>query len=173
MMDIIRTDGDAVHGVVAANLKALLQDAFGRPQEPSQVDMPRAAFRLLVMDERQNVMGHLAAFERDVAIGDHIYSIGMLGSVAVAPDHRRQGLCKKLVATAHKCFGEHRLPYSILFACNPDVYRSSGYHLMKNEMFFLDEDGHWKTFVFRGSMYCELDNRRWPNQRIDLKGPVV
>ena len=173
MIDIIRTNGDAVQGVLATNLNALLEDAFGRPQEPIQIDMPRAAFRLLVMGERQIVIGHLAAYERDVAIGDHIYSIGMLGGVAVAPKHRRQGLCKKLVAAAHKCFRNHRLPYSILFACNPDVYRSSGYHLMENEMFFLDEDGHWKTFVFRGSMYRELDNRRWPNQRIDLKGPVV
>lgn len=53
------------------------------------------------------------------------------------------------------------------------MYRSSGYLLMRNEMFFLDEDGRWKTYVFRGSMFCELDDRRWQDHKIDLKSPVV
>jgi hypothetical protein len=172
-MDIVRTDGDAVQGLIADSLKTLLEDAFGRPPEPSQIELPKATFRLLVTDGGQMVIAHLAAYERNVVIGGHYHSIGMLGGVAVASKHRRQGLCKKLVAIAHDSFREHQVPYSILFACNPNVYRSSGYHLMKNELFFLDEDGHWKTYIFRGSMYCELDDRRWPNQRIDLKGPVV
>lgn len=172
-MDIIRTSSDALSSVSVDSLNALLEDAFGQPLEPTRIEMPKPTFRLLATGDGKAVMGHLAAYERDVTIGGQYYSIGMLGGVAVASDHRRQGLCKKLISIAHKHFRAHRLPFSILFACNPDVYRSSGYHLMKNEMFFLDEDGHWKTYVFRGSMFCELDDCRWPNQIIDLKGPVV
>ena len=172
-MDVLKINSDALQGAIAASLNALLEDAFRHPLEPSQIERPKAAFRLLAMDEGKTVIAHLAAYERNVTIGDHNCSIGMLGGIAVALEHRRRGLCKKLVAAAHSSFRERQLPYSILFACNPKVYRSSGYHLMRNEMFFLDEDGHWKTYVFRGSMFCELDDRRWPDQKIDLNGPVV
>ena len=38
---------------------------------------------------------------------------------------------------------------------------------------FLDVDGTWKTLVYRGGMYAELMGRSWPNQIVDLRGPVV
>ncbi|MEZ5936035.1 MAG: GNAT family N-acetyltransferase [Alphaproteobacteria bacterium] len=91
-MNVIRTNGDAVHGVMAAGLSALLDDAYGHPLEPGQIELPKAAFRLLVMNERQTVVAHLAAYKRDVTIGGHGCSIGMLGSAAVASEHRRRGL---------------------------------------------------------------------------------
>jgi len=44
---------------------------------------------------------------------------------------------------------------------------------MRNETRFLDVDGAWKTFVYRGSMYAELAERPWPNGILDLAGRVV
>ena len=44
---------------------------------------------------------------------------------------------------------------------------------MQNETHFLDADGVWKSFVYRGSMYAELAERRWPNRMLDLAGGVV
>ena len=38
---------------------------------------------------------------------------------------------------------------------------------------FIHGDGTTKTFVYRGSMYAELAQRRWPNQLLDLRGSVV
>jgi hypothetical protein len=44
---------------------------------------------------------------------------------------------------------------------------------MQNEMHFLDTDGAWKIFVYRGSMYAELAQRPWPNRAFELAGGVV
>jgi hypothetical protein len=44
---------------------------------------------------------------------------------------------------------------------------------MQNQTRFLDTDGQWKTFVYRGGMYAELSPKPWPNQLIDLCGPTV
>ena len=56
---------------------------------------------------------------------------------------------------------------------SPAYTRSSGYRLMQNATRFLDVDGTWKTLVYRGGMYAELMERSWPNQIVDLRGPVV
>ena len=68
---------------------------------------------------------------------------------------------------------ERRIPFSILFAWEPRIYEGSGYKLMQNQIRFLDSDGGWKTFVYQGGMYAELMGTPWPNQVIDLCGPVV
>ena len=44
---------------------------------------------------------------------------------------------------------------------------------MANTTRFLDSDGAWKTLVYRGGMYAELGDRRWPNLPIDLRGRAV
>jgi len=53
------------------------------------------------------------------------------------------------------------------------VYLSSGDRLMQNATRFLDADGAWKTFVYRGSMFAELAERPWPNRMLELAGGVV
>jgi predicted acetyltransferase len=99
--------------------------------------------------------------------------IGMLGGVVVAPEQRRKGYSRILVRHAHEQLRDRLIPFSILFANNPRVYESSGYKLMQNATRFIDADGTQKTFVYRGSMYAELAERRWPNQLLDLRGSVV
>ena len=96
----------------------------------------------------------------------------MIGGVAVAPDCRRRGHSRALVGQAHEYLKRQSIPFSILFAYGPR-YESSGYRLMQNATHFLDADGAWKTFVFRGSMFAELSGRLWPNQMLDLRGRVV
>jgi hypothetical protein len=44
---------------------------------------------------------------------------------------------------------------------------------MQNATRFIDADGSLKTFVYRGSMYAELSERRWLNQLLDLRGGTV
>ena len=129
--------------------------------------------RFLLMHGSTTVAGHLAAYEREVVIGDDRCLLGMIGDVAVEKAFRRQGHSKKLVQAAHDYFFGKSIPFSVLFAFEPEVYESSGYRLMENEIYFLDADNVWNTFVYRGSMYCELGDQRWPNRKIDLKGPTV
>jgi predicted acetyltransferase len=99
--------------------------------------------------------------------------VGLLGEIAIAAGRRRSGIARCLVRQAHEQLQARSIPFSILFAFEPRIYQSSGYKLMQNQTRFLDADGQWKTFVYRGSMYAELLGRPWRNQPIDLCGPVV
>jgi predicted acetyltransferase len=118
-------------------------------------------------------VGHLALYQRQVKMGDEVLEIGMVGGVAVAPDHRRKGHCRLLLLRAHDDLRARSISFSILFAFEPRVYLSSGYRPMQNETHFLDVDGAWKTFVYRGSMFAELTKRPWPNRMLELPGGVV
>jgi predicted acetyltransferase len=110
---------------------------------------------------------------RQVAIGAELLEIGMLGGVVVAPDQRRKGHSRLLVRHAHERLRSRHIPFSILFANEPRLYESGGYKLMQNATRFIDADATTKTLIYRGSMYAELGQRRWPNHLLDLRGPVV
>jgi predicted N-acetyltransferase YhbS len=176
MIELIRTSHIEANAEDAADVRALLNDAFpdGAPDELGgyygRHGLPTAT--LLLRDSRR-VVGHLAIYERQIRIGDEALQAGLLGEIAVAADRRRGGLARDLVREAHEHLRARSIPYSILFAYEPRVYESSGYRLMRNQMRFLDTDGQWKTFVYRGSMYAELSGRPWPDQPVDLCGPTA
>jgi predicted N-acetyltransferase YhbS len=176
MIELIRTGHVAANAEYAAEARALLNDAYpdGAPDELSdyysRYGLPTAT---LLLREGRRVVGHLAIFERQIKIGDESLQAGLLGEIAVAADRRRAGLARDLVREAHAHLQARAIPFAILFAYEPRVYQSSGYRLMPNQMRFLDSDGAWKTFVYRGSMYAELSERRWPDQPVDLCGPAV
>jgi hypothetical protein len=170
-------------GLVAsldAEVHALLREAFPSDEAAAAGDYylpygPPAT--ILVLSEshpkEQRVIGHLAAYRREIAIGPDSVEIGMIGGVAIAPAHRGKGHVRALVGRIHVRFGQWALPFSVLFAFEPSVYASSGYKPMANTTRFRDSDGTWKTLVHRGGMYAELTERRWPNLPIDLHGPAV
>ena len=157
-------------------VRALLNDAFpgGAPDELNHYyarhGIPNTTLLLI---EGHRVVGHLALYEREIRIGNEALTAGLLGEIAVAADCRRRGFGRGLVNEAHEQLRAKSIPFSILFAFEPRVYASSGYRLMQNEMRFLDTDGAWKTFVYRGSMYAELLDRPWPNLPTDLRGTAV
>jgi predicted N-acetyltransferase YhbS len=176
MIELIRTSHIEANGEYAADVRALLNDAFpdGAPDELGHYyirhGLPTAT---LLLTESGRVVGHLAIYEREIRIGNETLQAGLLGEIAVAADRRRAGLARDIVRAAHAHLQAHAIPFSILFAYEPRVYVSSGYRLMQNQMRFLDSDGQWKTFVYRGSMYAELLGRPWPDQPVDLCGPAV
>lgn len=160
----------------SSEVRALLNDAFpdGAPDELNHYyarhGIPNTTILLI---EGHRVVGHLALYEREIRIGNEALTAGLLGEIAVAADCRRRGLGRSLVNEAHERLRVASIPFSILFAYEPRVYVSSGYRLMQNEMRFLDTDGAWKMFVYRGSMYAELLDRPWPDLPIDLRGTAV
>jgi predicted acetyltransferase len=176
MIELIRTNHIEADAEYAADVRALLNDAFpdGAPDELSgyysRYGLPTAT---LLLREGRRVVGHLAIYERQIKIGNETLQAGLLGEIAITADRRRAGLARDLVRHAHEHLQAHSIPFSILFAYEPRVYESSGYRLMQNQMRFLDTDGRWKTFVYRGSMYAELLGRPWPDQLVDLCGPAV
>ncbi|HEV3492589.1 MAG TPA: GNAT family N-acetyltransferase [Reyranella sp.] len=174
-MTIDEISRDALTGDLETMVQALLVEAF---REGSSTDGDYYARhgvpdRILIAREAQQVVGHLALYRRPVKMGDEVLEIGMIGAVAVAPDHRRRGHCRRLLRRAHDDLRARSIPFSILFAFEPRVYLSSGYRLMQNETHFLDADGAWKSLVYRGSMYAELAERPWPNRMLELAGGVV
>jgi predicted N-acetyltransferase YhbS len=176
MIELIKTSHIEANSEFATDVRMLLNDAFpdGAPNELSnyysRCGIPTTT--LILSDDRRAV-GHLAIHERQIKIGDEAQRVGLLGEIAIAVDRGRTGLARSLVRQAHEHLHRQSIPFSILFAVEPHVYASSGYKLMQNKTRFLDADGQWKTFVYRGSMYAELLARPWPNQLIDLCGPAV
>lgn len=174
-MELVRTTLADLSGSLASGVRALLEDAFPdrAPGEKDYYSEHGAPALILVLRESEDVIGHLATYQREVQIGDETLEVGMIGGVAIASDYRRRGHSRALIGQAHAYLMKASIPFSILFAYEPRVYQSSGYKLMQNETHFLDMDGAWRTFVFRGSMYAELSGRHWPNRSLDLRGRVV
>ncbi len=156
---------------LAAQVDTLLRVCFDL-KEPYDYGPDRAELVLLLNDGGR-VVGHLAAYRREVRIGDTTARIGMIGGVAVDPAERGRGHVRTMVADCHARFAAEDLPFSILFAFVPAVYRSCDYREMTNTTRFLERDGSWKELVFRGGMVAELGRRRWPDLPIDLLGPAV
>jgi predicted acetyltransferase len=170
-MELVRTSLGDLTGTLKSGVHGLLDTAFlGEGDYYSEHGMPAL---ILVLCDGAHVIGHLALYEREVGIAGETVTIGMIGGVAIASDYRGRGYSRALVRHAHEYPKEQSIPFSILFAYEPRVYESSGYKLMRNETHFLDVDGAWKSFVYRGSVYAELSDRRWPNQLLDLRGRVV
>lgn len=175
MIELLESSPVALGGDLASGVHTLLRDAF--PEDaPGEGDYYRthgAPRVVIILREAPHVIAHLALYQRQMNIGNETLEIGMLGGIVVAPERRRRGHSRVLVRRAHEQLKARNIPFSILFACKPRVYEASGYKLMQKETHFIDIDGTSKTLVFRGSMYAELLQKRWPNQLLDLCGRVV
>jgi predicted acetyltransferase len=173
-MDLHQIARADLTGEIESHVQALLKEAFpdSFSKKTDYYSHETPALIWIIRHDRA-VIGHLALYERQVKIADELLNIGMIGGVAVASQQRRRGCSRLLIQSAHEYLKRKLIPFSILFAYEPGFYRSSGYRLMENETYFLDCDNTWKTFVFRGGMYAELLDRRWPNQTVDLRGRVV
>lgn len=150
--------------------RTLVCEAFSEPVDTYGCLDPTAV--LLAVDESK-VVGHSFLYERSVVLGDRGLQLGMIGDVAVSTERRSEGLCKMLLRSAHAHFRERSIDFSVLFAFEPPIYRSSGYVPMRNTTRFLDKDGTWKTLVHRGGMAAALGKRPWPHEPLDLKGRAV
>ena len=134
MIQLIRTNYIEADNELAAEARALLNDAFpdGAPNELSgyyaRHGIPTAT---LLLREGRRAVGHLAMYERQIKIGDETVEVGLLGEIAIAADRRRAGLARHLVRQAHEDLQARSIPFSILFAYEPRVYASSGYQLIK------------------------------------------
>jgi hypothetical protein len=170
-MRLLQTEPGALPADLAAQVDTLLRVCYDLT-DPYDYGPDRAEL-VLLLNESDRVVGHLAAYRRAVSVGDETVTVGMIGGVAIDPAERGHGHVRSLLAKVHRQFAAEALPFSLLFAFVPAVYHSSGYREMTNTTRLLDHDGRWKDLVFRGGMVAELGNRRWPGLPIDLRGPGV
>ncbi|HEY2871662.1 MAG TPA: GNAT family N-acetyltransferase [Reyranella sp.] len=170
-MKLLRTEPQALSAALHAQVDTLLRTAFDLT-DPYDYGPDRAEL-VLVLDDTGGAIGHAATYRRPISIGEETVTVGMIGGVAIDAAERGRGHVRVLMAEIHRHFTAEALPFSLLFAFVPAVYRSSGYREMTNTTRFLDHDGAWKDLVFRGGMVAELGRRRWPDLPIDLRGPGV
>jgi predicted acetyltransferase len=172
-MDLIEIAPAALIGPLEARVRRLLGETFFNDAAVDYYAHLGVPETVLVLREGEEVAGHLALYRRAVGILDREVEIGMIGGVAVAPGWRGRGHCRALVQHANGWLRDRSVAFSLLFAFEPRVYESSGYRLMRNQIRYLDSDGTWRTLVYRGGMYAELLEKRWPDQLVDLRGPMV
>ena len=175
MVELLEVRPDDLSGDLASGVHKMLRDAF--PEDGANegdyyraVGAPEVA---MVLRDGSLVFGHLGLYTREAQIGNETLEIGMLGGIVVAPDRRRRGHSRVLVQHAHENLKKRRVPFSVLFAYEPRIYEGGGYKPMQNATHFNEPDGKPRTLVYRGSMYAELSQRRWPNQLLDLRGRTV
>jgi predicted acetyltransferase len=174
-MELLETSRAGLVGPLESKVLALLDEAFpdGASANGDYYALNGTPEIIVILQDGQEVVGHLALYRRHVGIGDESVEIGLIGGVAIARDRRGRGHSRRLLQHAHGLLKERSIAFSILFAYEPRIYQRSGYRLMQNATHFLDVDGTWKTLVYRGGMYAELMARAWPNKIVDLRGPVV
>jgi predicted acetyltransferase len=174
-MELLETSRAGLVGPLEAKVLALLDEAFpdGVSATGDYYAQNGTPEIIVILQDGQELVGHLALYRRHVGIGHESVEIGLIGGIAIARDRRGRGHSRRLLQHAHGRLKERSIPFSILFAYEPRIYQRSGYRLMQNATHFLDADGTWKTLVYRGGMYAELMGRSWPNQIVDLRGPVV
>jgi len=171
-MWLVRTDLDGLTGIVAAQVRLLLSDAF--PDAAGGYDYgPQPPTAIILLLDGETVVGHLALYEREVELGGAPLPIGLIGGVAVTQSCRGKGCARMLLSDARGLLRGRGIAFSILFASAPAVYRSSGYREMTNVSRFIDHDGAHKEFVYCGGMVAELADRRWPEGLLDLRGATV
>ena len=170
--DLLQRSAGDIPAEYAEQAHTLLCEAF--PDLETLYDYgPGATPQVILLLKDRTVIGHLAAYTRPVLVGRGKLTIGLIGGVAVATCHRLRGHARGLVAKAHAYFRSRSIAFSVLFATDPTVYRSSGYRPMRNVTRFLDTDAAWKEYVYHGGMVAELDNHQWDDAFLDLMGPTV
>ncbi len=162
------TPSESAH--LQQQINALLLQAF--PDTDGDSCEQSKPWKLVLGLETAQVVAHVAIYIRPVLIDGAERRIGLLGDVAVAPEFRRMGIARRLIAEAHRLLIEQHINFAVLFAFNPDVYASSGYAPMENETRFI-EAGQTKHFVYRGGMVSALGDEVWDAKLLDLQGEAV
>jgi predicted N-acetyltransferase YhbS len=170
-VEIVHLERPQLSGTAEIAVRKLIRGAF--PDAAGDLYDRRTPDRTVLLWDADDLIGHIAAYIRPVLLGDEAVTIGLIGDVAIAPGFQSRGYAKRLIREVHEFFGAASLPFSVLFAFEPERYRSSGYRPMTNETRFLDADGSWKKFVYRGGMVTELGCRKWPDLTLDLQGEAV
>ena len=129
-MRLMQTASEALPADLTAQVDTLLRVCFDLTA-PYDYGPDRAEI-VLALDDAGKVVGHAAIYRRPISIGNETVAVGMIGGVAIAAAERGRGHVRTLMAEIHRQFAAEALPFSLLFAFVPAVYRSSGYREMSN-----------------------------------------
>ncbi len=132
-------------------------------------------FRCAVVIERS---GRICAcglgYEREMSQNQQHFKAGIVGGIAVSAEFREQGLAKAVLEAIDKHMVFLGVDCSFLFAYEPKVYQSSGYHALSAPIYYFDtHQSKWDQFVYRGGMVKSYTSIQLSEKRvIDFKGCV-
>src|SRR6516164_6106736 len=100
-MELIETRRADLSGDLESRVQRLLKEAFpdslfAASQHSDYYTLYGTPAVIVILREGGQVIGHLAAYRWEVEIGCEPLEIGMIGGVAIAPDHRRKGHSRAL-----------------------------------------------------------------------------
>jgi GNAT superfamily N-acetyltransferase len=93
--------------------------------------------RAVVIEEAGRVISSCAILERDLRIADRLLRVGLIGSVATAPEHRGRGLASTVLVEAEAELRAHGCVLAMLWADSPAYYEGRGYQTVGAERDFL------------------------------------
>src|SRR5258706_6670045 len=133
-MEFTETNRADLSGDLESRVQGLLQQAFpdSASEHSDYYTLHGTPAVIVILREGREVVGHLAAYRREVEIGCEPLEIGMIGGVAIAPNHRGRGHSRALVQRAHAYLKKKSIPISIPFAHEPRGYASIGCKIMPN-----------------------------------------
>lgn len=112
-------------------INKLLSQVFHHENDPAASDVERSVFepdRSLVADDGGVVVGHAAAYTRDLTVPGSVLPAAHVTLVGVAPTHRRRGLLTRMIhRQLHEIRAAGREPIAALWASEGKIYPRYGY----------------------------------------------
>lgn len=130
------------------------------------------AYRWCLFTKNQELVAHLDVYERLLGHAGGDIPVAGIGEVCVHPQHRKQGLMKKLFAAMHTWAKEGNYHFTMLFG-KPEIYSGLGYKAIDNPIRSYDLPNQkvivesLDTALVRGA---SDSNRLFPGGEIDFKG---
>lgn len=114
-----------------AAVSALLQRAFHENPDPVLEDIQRKTYepdRALVVTDGDEIVGHAAAYSRDLAVPGAVQPAAHVTMVGVVPTHRRRGLLTRMIRRQlREVRDAGREPFAVLWASEGRIYPRFGY----------------------------------------------
>lgn len=155
-----------------ARLRVLLSTCFTGPEDHVFAlrryfhEMPR--HRWLLHSAAGDLVGHCALHDKILRCGEREFACGGVAEVCVLPEHRLQGLLKRMMNAIDAFLRGREVPFAVLFGRERN-YRSSGYKSIDN-LWHRDPKGGEEWLHGRNAMVLELSGQ-WPAEPVYLPGP--
>jgi predicted acetyltransferase len=117
-----------------STISNLLFAAFHSTMDQEASDLDGAIWepeRALVATDGDTIVGHAAAFTRDLSVPGNVLPAAHVTMVAVAPTHRRRGLLNRMMRQQLRDVTE---PIAVLWASESRIYSRFGYGLAAHRL---------------------------------------
>ncbi|PSU73517.1 GNAT family N-acetyltransferase [Photobacterium phosphoreum] len=107
----------------------------------------------VVIEQSGRICACGLGYDREMYQNQKCFKGGIVGGIAVSSECRGQGLGKAVLAAIDRHLLSLRVDCSFLFAYEPKVYQSSGYHALSAPIYYFDkQQSKWNQFIYQGGM---------------------